>query len=251
MNGCLLLRLFNGWGAWGDMKILAVETATRCHSVAIVDDDQVLAQDTHPDCMSHASALVPAIDRLLQSLGLTVRQLDGLAVSVGPGAFTGLRVGLATMMGFRLATQLPLVLVPTLEAMAWNMRGEARPICPVLRASRREVYWAVFQWKSSRLVRLTDDYCGPLCQLVDSIENETVLFGEGWMTHAVELGAVLGEKAVPGPEEAMQPSAMSVAFASLSSFRARQYAGERLSPRYVQRAEAEVQWEIRAREASL
>ncbi|MDT7041370.1 tRNA (adenosine(37)-N6)-threonylcarbamoyltransferase complex dimerization subunit type 1 TsaB [Candidatus Nitronereus thalassa] len=227
------------------MKILAVETATRCHSVAIVDDHQVLAEETQRDCASHASVLVPTIDRLLQTLGLSLAQLDGLAVSLGPGSFTGLRVGLSTMMGFRLATQLPLVTVPTLEAMAWNVKGEPRPICPILKASRGEVYWAMFQWQGDNLMRVSDDCHGPLIQLVESIEHFTVLFGEGWEFHASELKELLGEKAIPGPDKAMHPSAISVAFSSLSSFHLRQYAGEHLSPRYIQRAEAEVQWEAK------
>ncbi len=233
------------------MKILAVETATRCHSVAIIDDHQVLAEETHPDCASHASVLVPTIDRLLQPLGLLINQLDGLAVSLGPGSFTGLRVGLSTMMGFRVATQLPLVTVPTLEGMAWNMKGETKPVCPILKASRGEVYWAVFQWKGDQLERMSEDRHGPLLQLIDSIENATILFGEGWLAHASELHKLLGKKAIPGPDEAMKPSAISVAFSSLSSFRSRQYAGGQLSPRYIQRAEAEVQWEAKARKASI
>ena len=228
------------------MKILAVETATPCHSVAIIDEYQVLAEETHSDCASHASVLVPTIDRLLQSIGLSLSQLDGLAVSLGPGSFTGLRVGLSTRMGFRLATQLPLVTVPTLEAMAWNVKGEPRPICPILKASRGEVYWAVFQWQSDQLARVSEDCHGPLTQLVESIKHSTVLFGDGWEAHAPELKDLFGEKAIPGPGTAMHPSAISVAFSSLSSFHARQYAGECLSPRYIQRAEAEVQWEAKA-----
>ena len=235
------------------MKILAVETATCCHSVAIVDEQQVLAEETLPDCVSHASALVPTIDRLLQSLTLSLSQCTGLAVSVGPGSFTGLRVGLSTMMGFRLATQLPLVTIPTLEGMAWNMRGkeEERPICPILKASRGAVYWALFRWQGHRLVRLTEDCHGPLSQLRDSIEHPTILFGEGWLARLSDLKDMLGKKAIPGPDEIMQPSAPSVAFASLSSFLARQYAGSHLSPRYIQRAEADVQWEAKARNTSL
>lgn len=232
------------------MKILAIETATRCQSVAIVNDQKVLVEDSHPDCLSHASRLVPTIDRLLQTADLLLEQLDGLAVSIGPGSFTGLRVGLSTMMGLRLGTQLPLVTVPTLEALAWNMKKEERPICPILRASRGEVYWAVFQWIGGQLIRRSEDGHGALSQLIDSIESPTVFFGEGWINHSSELRNVLGENAVSGPVEAMQPSAVSVANSSLSSFRARQYAGGALSPQYVQRAEAEVQWE-RAREPSI
>ena len=228
------------------MKILAVETATRCQSVAIVDDFQVLACEAHSECASHASVLVPSIDRLLQSLTLSLKQLDGLAVSLGPGSFTGLRVGLSTMVGFRLATQLPLVTVSTLEAMAWNVKDEPRQICPILKASRGEVYWALFRWEQEKLRRLSDDKHGSLSKLIDSIDEITVLFGDGWGAYTQELKNALGEKAIPGPEEAMSPSAVSVAFSSLSSFHSKQYAGGRLSPRYVQRAEAEVQWETKA-----
>ena len=77
----------------------------------------------------------------------------------------------------------------------------------------------------------------------------TVLFGEGWELHTQELKNALGWKAIGGPEEAMLPSAVSVAFSSLSSFQSKQYAGDRLSPRYIQRAEAEVQWEVKAQKS--
>ena len=233
------------------MKILAVETATNCQSVAILDGENVLAQDIHPDCHSHASVLLPTIDRLLQSLGHSLSELDGLTVSIGPGSFTGLRVGLSTMMGIRLATKIPLVTVPTLEAMAWNVRKDHVVLCPMLKASRGEVYWALFRWESEELTRLSDDQYGDISQVVKSIKENVMMYGEGWVLHERKFKESLGAKAIPGPEEAMRTSAVSVALCSLSSFRLRQYAGGQLSPRYVQRAEAEVQWEAKAREASL
>ena len=153
------------------------------------------------------------------------------------------------MIGFRFATQLPLVTVSTLEAMAWNVKDESRQICPILQASRGEVYWALFRWEQNELKRLSDDKHGQLSQLIDSIDEVTVLFGEGWELHTQELKNALGRKAIGGPEEAMLPSAVSVAFSSLSSFQSKQYAGDRLSPRYIQRAEAEVQWEVKAQKS--
>jgi len=233
------------------MNILAVETSTRCQSVAVVQEHHVLAEETHPNCASYASVLVPTIDRLLQSLNLSFGQLDGLAVSIGPGSFTGLRVGLSTMMGFHLATQLPLVTVSTLEAMAWSLKNEKRVICPTLKASRGEVYWALFQWEEEHLVRLSEDGHGPISQLVDSIDKDVVMFGDGWLASEGNLKELLGDCCIPGPEEAMLPSAINVAFSSLSSFRAKQYAGKQLTPRYVQRAEAEVQWEAKAQKTSV
>ena len=97
------------------MKVLAVETATSWQSVAILDESRVLARHDQDAAGSHAKLLLPTIDRLFCETGLTLTQLDGLVVSIGPGSFTGLRVGLATLLGFRTISRLPLSVVPTLE----------------------------------------------------------------------------------------------------------------------------------------
>ena len=89
------------------MKVLAVETATSWQSVAILDDSRVLARHDQDAAGSHAKLLLPTIDRLFRETGLTLKQLDGLAVSIGPGSFTGLRVGLATLLGSRLIVRNP------------------------------------------------------------------------------------------------------------------------------------------------
>ena len=108
------------------MKLLVVETATRCQSVALMDEAVLLAEKKQENCVSHVSSLVPAIQDLLTSLSCPFSAIEGLAVSAGPGSFTGLRVGLSTMIGFRAVTGLPLVTVPTLEAMAWSYRTSGR-----------------------------------------------------------------------------------------------------------------------------
>ena len=108
------------------MKLLAVETATTRLSVALLDGKQAVARVDKEAEGQHAKHLIPAIDHVLRASGLTLPELQGLAVSIGPGSFTGLRVGLATVMGFRMVTGLPLAVVPTLEALAWNLRGTDR-----------------------------------------------------------------------------------------------------------------------------
>ena len=130
------------------MKVLAVETATSWQSVAILDESRVLARHDQAAAGSHAKLLLPTIDRLFRETGLTLKQLDGLVVSIGPGSFTGLRVGLATLLGFRTISQLPLAVVPTLEGMAWNLRGTSMLLCPILNSRRGELYWALFRWTS-------------------------------------------------------------------------------------------------------
>lgn len=128
------------------MKILAVETATAWQSVALLEDDHVLAMHDQEAGGAHGSLLLPTIDRLLAKSKVRLSELDGLCCSAGPGSFTGIRIGLATCLGLRAASGVPLALVPTLEAMVRNVQGEACLLCPVLESRRDEVYWALFRW---------------------------------------------------------------------------------------------------------
>ena len=232
------------------MKLLAVETATRYQSVALMDEAVLLAEKNQENCVSHASSLVPAIQDLLTSLSCPFSAIEGLAVSVGPGSFTGLRVGLSTMVGFRTVTGLPLVTVPTLEAMAWNHRASGHPVCPVLIARTDEVYWAQFQWENGHVVRLLEDRVGTIQNMMDSIRRPTVLFGEGWLRHRRVLMDTLGDMAIGGEPESMNPSAYHVGLASLDAFQAGKFAGSRISPHYVQRSDAEVQWDLKTGQMS-
>ncbi len=226
------------------MKILAVETATSWQSVALLDGAHVLASSEEEAGGAHARRLLPTIDRLLLESGLALAALDGLATSIGPGSFTGLRVGLATMMGFRMTTGLPLAAVPTLEAMAWNVRRAERPLCPILKARTGAVYWAMYQWMTDgRLTQISEEQVGPLERLAKSIVGPTIVLGEGWLAHGEELRRLLGadaHKAIEAPQEAMRASAVSVGLAGLERLARQELAPLGLSPRYVQQPEAEL-----------
>ena len=232
------------------MKILAVETATRHQSVALLDGTVLLAEKNQENCTSHASTLVPAIQTLLASQQCPFSAIEGLTVSSGPGSFTGLRVGLSTMVGFRTVTGLPLVAVPTLEAMAWSHRTSVHPVCPMLVARSAEVYWARFQWKDGHVVRLQEDRVGTIRDMMETIHEPTVLFGEGWLRHQRVVMEALRDFALCGASESMKPSAYHVGLASLDAFRAGKFAGSHISPHYVQPSEAEVQWDLKNRRTS-
>ena len=231
------------------MRILAVETATAWQSVAVVDGDRVMARADDDAAGAHARMLVPAIDRVLTSCGMALSDLDGLAVSIGPGSFTGLRVGLATMMGFRSVTGLPLAAVPTLEAMARNLRGSTDLLCPVIRARTGEVYWAQYRWRpDGSLEQAQEERAGTLEALVQSLPGPVTIFGEGWLACQKELRRLFEAQGIvvrEAPADAMRPSAVSVARAGIARLQRGDRAGQGLSPRYVQRAEAEVVWERR------
>lgn len=228
------------------MKVLAVETATSWQSVAILDESRVLARHDQEAAGSHAKLLLPTIDRLLGETGLSLRQLDGLVVSIGPGSFTGLRVGLATLIGFRTISRLPLAVVPTLEGMAWNFRDASTVLCPILNSRRGELYWALFRWSSDgRLERVMPEQVGTAAKLGSSLTGSALVFGEGWTVEASAIRASMPPSATiaEAPETAMKPSAVSIGLAGIERLRRGEYAGIGISPFYVQRTAAELKYE--------
>lgn len=227
------------------MKVLAVETATAWQSVAIVEGEKALARCDQEAGGAHAKLLLGAIDRLFKETGLNLASLDGLAVSIGPGSFTGLRVGLATMLGFRMITQLPLAVVPTLEGMAWTLRGSAAKLCPVLNSRRGELYWGIFQWAGlERLERIVPEQVGPPIHLAKQLSGAVVLYGEGWLTEQTAIRAAMArEVAVMEMTGPVKPSAVSVGMAGIAKLERGERAGIGVSPFYVQSPEAVLKYE--------
>lgn len=230
------------------MKLLAVDTATGWQSVALMDGPKVLAQCDRDAAGHHAKYLVPAIDEVFKMAGCGFSEVQALAVSIGPGSFTGLRVGLATMMGLRMVTGLPLAVVPTLEAMAWNLRDSNETICPVLKSRTGEVYWAQYRWEDRGLIRIGEEQVGPLEKLARMITQPTTLYGEGWQANRETLRRLLNDLEAPikeGAAEAMAASAVSVGLVGAEKIRQNEIAGQGISPRYIQRAEAEIMMDRR------
>ncbi len=228
------------------MKILAIETATAWQSVAILDDTTVLGCHDEEVPGAHAKTLLPTIDRLFSDTGLSLHRLDGVAVSIGPGSFTGLRVGLATALGFRTATRLPLAVVPTLEGLAWNLRGSSLPVCPVLNSRKGELYWAIFRWVGdNRVERIVPETVGPASRLGHMLTESIICFGEGWVLESASVRATMPRGIVvqeSAPHKA-RPSAVSIGLAGLARLRRGEVAGTGVAPLYVQRSEAELKFD--------
>jgi len=143
------------------MTLLGIETATAVCGVALVRDGAVLAERTVEERYAHAEKLFGFLDDVLESSGVQLRELQGIAVSIGPGSFTGLRIGLSVAKGLHVATGIPVIPVPTLEALAHNAAEEVRTagihnILAVLDARREEVYWQLFALIPSGIRAATD-----------------------------------------------------------------------------------------------
>ena len=245
-------RLALDWAVTVDASVLlAVESATVRASVAVVDkDSRVLAEASSEGARHHSETLLPLIDSVLSEARLSLEDLAGIAVSTGPGAFTSLRIGVATVKGLCFGEGPPVVAVPTLAALALTGHeaiGDlpGRCLIPTLDARREEVYAAGYiagQASDARLQRILEASVFRSEELAAVLPQGGCLVGEG--AEVVREGL---QKHAPGLFDAAtgaacQPEARSVGRLGWQALRAgEQMDASGLIPRYVRRAEAEVQ----------
>jgi len=160
------------------MRVLAVETSTLAGGAALLDGGLVVGEYTLDVSLTHSERLMGAIDRLLTDAGWTVRDLEGLAVSVGPGSFTGLRIGLSTVKGLAFALAIPIAAVPTLDAMATLLPFAALPVCPVLDARKREVYASFYRWDGAGMRREWEYLALAPADLARRFEEPVIVLGD-------------------------------------------------------------------------
>jgi len=184
------------------MKILGIETSTLMVGVAILDKGGLVAEYRFEVTRSRSERLMPMIDRLLTDAQMTPQDLEGLAISMGPGSFTGLRVGLSTAKGLAFALGLPVVGVPTLEVLAAPLAAGrcTYPICPMLDAKRQEVYAALFSADSEGgLKKMMENEAISPMKLSDQLAErcEPILFlGTGALLYEDEIKKRLGDFAI-------------------------------------------------------
>jgi tRNA threonylcarbamoyladenosine biosynthesis protein TsaB len=244
------------------MKILAIETSTMLGGIAVADDSAGLIAEVRLNVKStHSERLMTEINHVLQQSGLTAHDIDIFGVAIGPGSFTGLRIGLSTAKGFSYATGKPIVSVPTLEAFAWNFPYCRHPLCIMLDARKGEVYAALFQWAGDGFVRLMSEASVKAEKLMEKItsgipplppakageegfgEERIVFAGEGALLYRNKIEAMIGEKAVFAPPEKMIPSPANVASIGIQKALKDEFSEPvSLVPIYIRRSEAEIKW---------
>ncbi|MCJ7546336.1 MAG: tRNA (adenosine(37)-N6)-threonylcarbamoyltransferase complex dimerization subunit type 1 TsaB [Deltaproteobacteria bacterium] len=163
------------------MKILGLDTATLCGSIGIIDDDKVVAEYALHREETLSARLLPAIQTLLAEARLDLHEIDGIAVSLGPGSFTGLRVGLSAVKGLALATQKPAAGIPTLDALAYNLPFTPYQICPLLDARKGQIYTALYKNRAGGFLEQVTPYqvLSPAALIEAIPHEETVFLGDG------------------------------------------------------------------------
>lgn len=129
------------------MRILAIDSSGLVAAVAIVEEDQTLSEYTVNYKKTHSQTLLPMLDEVVKMLDFDLNTIDAIAVSGGPGSFTGLRIGSATAKGLGLALGKPLIHVPTVDALAYNLYGAKGLICPIMDARRNQVYTGIYRYE--------------------------------------------------------------------------------------------------------
>jgi len=226
------------------MFILGIETSTKTGSVAVVSEKGVIAQYSLNIEVTHSERLMSTVDRVLKDTGLALSSMDGYAVAIGPGSFTGLRIGLAAVKGLALSTGKPVAAVPTLKALAWNLPFAEYPICPMLDARKNEVYASIYQFDKDVLAQTMPEAVIALSALKERIFGKTVFTGEAAYLYRADIKRTFGDQALFAPLSAILPSAAAVAEIGMAMIRNNEQADlDTLAPLYIRRPEAEVAWE--------
>jgi tRNA threonylcarbamoyladenosine biosynthesis protein TsaB len=159
--------------------ILGIETSHELGGVALAEGGACLEEVLSTDRFKHSEELILLVDRALKSSGLGLPDIGAVAVSIGPGSFTGLRVGLAAAKGLCLSREIPLVAVPTLDALASMVRHESVPTHAVIDARRGELYWASYESDGDVQKRTADYSALTPRDLMDHIKSESLVVGSG------------------------------------------------------------------------
>jgi len=223
------------------MKILALDTATASCSVAVIEGESLLAELTTVNAQTHSRHLLSMIDTAIGMAGLKADQLDGFAVSIGPGSFTGLRIGISSIKGLAYSLGKPVVGISSLAALAWQCNPSPYLICPVIDARKKEVYYGRYRFDNGQMKA---EGCEQLALPAEAMHhiNETCVFvGSGARLYQEKIEAMLGRLAQFAAKGQHTLRASTVAWLSLERFKQKQTDDvELLVPHYIRKSDAEL-----------
>ena len=239
------------------MRIIGIDTATATASVALVGHGIIIAEKSHPSRAAagngdrypaksnHAERILPLLESLLESTGMSLQDIDGLAIAIGPGSFTGLRIGLSTVKGLAYGSRLPVVGVSTLLAMAASATDHDGLICPILDARKNEVYAALFEKTGDVVHRLCEDTVASAPSILDIVstsagEKHCLMVGDGAVTYKQWLADRFGGRALFQTGDFSVSTAGAIARLSEDRFRSNDFDNlGSLTPVYLRHSQNE------------
>lgn len=226
-------------------RLLAIESSSHVASVAILESDVLLGEFTLNHPKTHSQKLMPMLEALMAALDLKVADLDAIAVTVGPGSFTGVRIGLATAKALAQPFNLPLIPVSSLKAVAQGFQGFEGYICPIMDARKNEVYAGCYQWQNGVLVDVMAECALAPSTLIEKLKGlgqAVLLAGDGLPKYAESFKEALGQQLTISHSAHSRQRAANVADLAMASLdQAVSYDG--IAAEYLRKSEAETTYE--------
>ena len=227
------------------MKVLGIDTSTSCGTVGLIDDEQVLSDTLLNIPVTHSERLLGAIEFSLREARCSIEDVEGWAISLGPGSFTGLRIGVSTVKGLAFATGKPVAGMGTLDVLASQVSPTPYLICPILDARKKEVYSAFYRYgEGGVLLRQSEDRVLRPEDLVKKITEQTILIGDGVRTYRDLLLRSLPSLAIFPAAPLHIPHGSMVAKLGFELLKKGDHLNvSTFSPIYIRPSEAEVKWQ--------
>ncbi len=221
--------------------LLAIETSSSQLGVALADAGRVVSSYELLADNPHAARLPEAVRYVLDVGGTTLQQVDAIAVDVGPGSFTGLRIGLAFAKALAFPRGLPLVAVCSLDLLATNVPWSPKVVCPILDAKQQNVYAALYRLEGPRAVRVTDPLLAKPGEVLQLLKEPAILLGDGCARYQALITELMGDRADIAPPDLWLPRAGALARLGQERFDAGQRDDpSRLTPLYLYRQDCGV-----------
>ena len=224
------------------MKVLAIDTSGPNCSIAVIDEQKVIGSFAINIGKTHSETLLPLVDELLKYIGLSIEKIDAFACCIGPGSFTGIRIGIATIKGFALAINKPVIAVSSLYSLAYNASHFDGLICSMLDANNNNIYSALYQGEN-HVERIGDYFTDSIDEWIAKLKtiSANILFvGDGSITYQQQLKEALQDRAYFVPQHMNEQSAISLARAALYQLqKGETETAENLHPLYLRKSQAE------------
>ncbi len=216
------------------MYCLAIDTTSKFLCIAVIKDDQILGQYNAEHDRQHSALLLSLIEQVLSACGITVAEIDCLAVDIGPGSFTGLRIGIATVKGLSLSWDKPILGLCSLDLIAAVQGPGSEIICPVIDAKRQQVYSAVYKCSKNKIIRKGGYFLGPVDALLDGLKGKVIFCGDALLLYQDKVKAHKSIQPVFTKEKAWFPSPVSFAKLCSGMFKKKEFkTAQQIAPMYL------------------
>lgn len=233
------------------MKILALDSSGLVASAAYLADGVMIAEYTVNNKLTHSQTLLPMLDVIKKQVGIELNDLDAIAAAMGPGSFTGLRIGAATVKGLGLALDKPVIPVPSVDGLAYQLYGAQGIICPIMDARRNQVYTGFYRFEQGEFKVIKEQCAQSIGDTLDQLNEykETVTFlGDGVPVHREVIAERVGNNALFAPGFAARQRAGAIGALAESYYRqGKVVSADDFEPEYLRKSQAEREREERLR----